>query len=70
LRTIGYGGGYPVLIEVKNEQLKQRLRSAETELVLRTNDTLIVFDKKSRSYLEVPRDEAVYISYGRGEIRY
>jgi hypothetical protein len=70
LRTIGYGGGYPVTVQTKDEQLKERLKGIGTDLVLRTNETLILFDKKGKSYIEVPKEEAVFITYGKDEIRY
>ena len=66
LQIVGYGGSLPISLQSKNEILRGRLQGASTRLVLRTNNTFVIFDENREIYLEVPQDEVVYVSYGPG----
>lgn len=68
LKSIGYGGEIYIRLEVKDPILKQRIDNIETTLTLRTNDLYIVRDSKSNSFLEIPKDQAIFISYKVGTI--
>lgn len=70
LKTIGYGGGIPIKIVVKDELLRERLSAAEAALILRTNDVYIILDRKNKTYIEVPRDQTLYATYKVGAISY
>jgi hypothetical protein len=66
LRIIGYGGGLPVVLKCKESDAKTEVCQGETSLILRTNETLILFKKNSEHFYEVPKDSFTYVSYQTG----
>lgn len=66
LRFVGYGGGLPIMLQSKDATLQATLLKTNVSLILRTNDTMIVLDTKTRRFLEIPRSEIVHFSYKSG----
>jgi hypothetical protein len=66
LRFVGYGGGLPITIHSKDEELRENLVKANTSLILRTNDTLIVLEIDVGRFMEIPRDEVLFFTYKTG----
>lgn len=63
LRTIGYGGGIPIIAKCKNEAAKTEICAKKITLTLRTNDSYILFDAAKSEFFEVPKEEFLFISY-------
>lgn len=66
LRVIGYGGGFPVTIQCKKESGCSRVLPTSVSLILRTNDTFVVYDGTQSVFLEIPKSDVENISYRAG----
>ncbi|MDO8033597.1 hypothetical protein O3297_09230 [Janthinobacterium sp. SUN128] len=66
LRVAGYGGGIPVELQSNEDYLQRKISSEPISLILRTNDTFIIFNQKEKKFIEIPREKIISISYQAG----
>ncbi|WP_158301312.1 hypothetical protein [Janthinobacterium sp. BJB426] len=66
LRLSGYGGGTLVQLQCKDDRLHDKISTSSTSLMLRTNNTYILFLQKDRAFLEIPLEEIISTSYRIG----
>lgn len=68
LRTVGYGGGLPVIVELREQpELPGKLLSGF--LMLRTSEAMMIFMPGTPSVVEVPRDQIHTIRHAAGGLR-
>ncbi len=69
LRVVGYGGGLPVAMQLRDFSSASEVQGTDLYLMLRTTDTFILFDKPANRFVEVPRDQVRRITYGTGGLQ-
>lgn len=69
LRLVGYGGGLPVRIEMRDVAATAPEPGAEYFLMLRTTEALILMSSGENQFVEIPRDQVRRITHGGGGLR-
>lgn len=64
LRIVGYGGGFPVSIELSDESKLSYVKSAF--LMIRTNESFFIYDADKKLFIEIPKDRVKSISHATG----
>lgn len=65
-RIIGYGGGLPIEIHAKDENLQKKISNKNVGLIIKTTETVLVFESEKNIFMEIPNSEISYISYQTG----
>jgi hypothetical protein len=65
LRVVGYGGGIPVNVELRDSAQKNA-KPETLYLMLRTTDALILLSESGTTFIEIPRDQIKRITHGYG----
>ncbi|MDN2674786.1 hypothetical protein OX459_25645 [Janthinobacterium sp. SUN026] len=66
VRMIGYGGGLPIEIHAKDDNLQKKINGRNVGLIIKTTETVLVFDSEKNTFMEIPNSEISYISYQAG----
>lgn len=66
LRILGYGGGLTVRIEVANSHTDSAIERSPQQLMLRTNEAFILYDRKTSTFSEIPKEEVRRIVHDPG----
>ncbi|PWB37386.1 hypothetical protein DCO47_04050 [Pseudomonas sp. NDM] len=65
LRVLGYGGGYTVNVQLREEGSEKKPLE-KYQLMLRTNEAFIFYDSLKNEIIEIPRDQVRSIVHGVG----
>jgi len=65
LRMLGYGGGYSVNVQIREEGSERKVLQ-QYQLMLRTNEAFIFYDAVRSEVVEIPRDQVRSIIHGVG----
>jgi len=65
LRVLGYGGGYSVNVQLREEGSEKKPLQ-KYQLMLRTNEAFIFYDSIKSEIIEIPRDQVRSIVHGVG----
>jgi hypothetical protein len=66
LRMLGYGGGLSVQIELRDQNKQDNMPITPLQLMLRTSEAVILYDKQQGKFIEIPRDQIYRISHNIG----
>lgn len=66
LRYIGYGGGLPISIELKDGNLPSAGIDENLYMIIRTTNAVITLDKTSSKFIEIPNDQIKAIAHDIG----
>ncbi len=69
LRYIGYGGGLPISIELKDGRLPS-IEAEKLYLIIRTTNAVIALDRASNKFIEVPNDQIRAIEHNVGGLNH
>ncbi|MDP2015493.1 hypothetical protein [Hydrogenophaga sp.] len=69
LRTVGYGGGLPVIVEFREQAQPGQTQAISCFLLLRTTEAMLLMSTDSGTILEVPRDQVRSMSHAGGGLR-
>ncbi|MGQ8877681.1 hypothetical protein ACUTR7_09235 [Delftia sp. NA_296.1] len=69
LRTVGYGGGIPITLEIKDPINQTQLQKIDGFLLLRTTEAVIYLETESNRIIEIPRDRVLSVSHDGGGLR-
>ena len=69
LRMVGYGGGFPISVEFRENSDKNQQKIISGFLLLRTTEAFLLLPEGSNSILEIPRDQIRTVSHAAGGIR-
>jgi len=67
LRTLGYGGGLTVIVELR--EAGETTSNEPLQLMLRTNEAIILHDPSNRRFVEIPREQVRRIFHATGGTR-
>jgi hypothetical protein len=70
LRTVGYGGGLPISIELREQTQESPLSNMKCNLLLRTTEALLVSPIDSSEVVEIPRDQIRTVTHLGGGLRH
>lgn len=66
LRSVGYGGGIPVSLQVKDNQGGSQNLNGEYFLMLRTTDSLLLLSSSGHEFVEIPREQVSALKHKPG----
>lgn len=69
LRLLGYGGGISVRIELRDDKGGLNSDAGVQQLMLRTTEAVILYDRSRGSFSEIPRDQVHRIVHDVGGMR-
>jgi hypothetical protein len=69
LRILGYGGGLSVQIELRDSSGSIGFDGANQQLMLRTNEAVILYDQRTGKFSEIPREQVHRIVHDIGGMR-
>lgn len=69
LRTVGYGGGLPVIVEFREQAQPGQSQAISGFLLLRTTEAMLLMSTDKGTILEVPRDQVRSVSHAGGGLR-
>ena len=69
LRTVGYGGGLPIAVELRDPQHAGNSDPIKCFLLLRTTEALLILPVTGQEVVEIPRDQVRMIRHDGGGLR-
>lgn len=69
LRLVGYGGGIPVVVELREDSGRVSSPPQSYFLMLRTTEALLLLNDGKDSFVEIPRDQLKRVMHGQGGLR-
>lgn len=69
LRLVGYGGGLPVAVSMRDDPTESQSKGENFYLMLRTNESFVVMNAQKNKFTEIPRDQVRSISHADGGLR-
>lgn len=66
LRVLGYGGGLTVQVELANSRPESVPEKSPQQLMLRTSEAFILYDSRTSTFSEVPKEEVRRIIHDPG----
>lgn len=69
LRTVGYGGGLPLVVEFREQAAPTQAQNIDCFLMLRTTEAFLVLSADTRRVLEIPRDQIRSVSHAGGGLK-
>lgn len=70
LRILGYGGGLSVRLELRDTSASRDFDPDLHQLMLRTNEAVILYDRNRATFSEIPREQVHRIVHDSGGMRH
>lgn len=70
LRILGYGGGLSVRLELRDSSASRDFDPDSHQLMLRTNEAVIIYDRNRGTFSEIPREQVHRIVHDSGGMRH
>ena len=69
LRIVGYGGGIPVVVELREAESSSAPTASRYFLMLRTTEALLLLTERKDQFVEIPRDQLKRVKHDVGGLR-